>query len=58
MSHLLEKLKVGSKIDMVVIPSTYMYKKGHYDKVVLVAGGTGITPLIHVCGSFQAGLIR
>jgi ferredoxin-NADP reductase len=49
MSHVLEHLVVGeSSLDIAVVPSTYNYYKGRYDRVVLIAGGTGITPLIHV----------
>jgi hypothetical protein len=50
MSHLLEQLEVGkSSLDIAVVPSRYQYHKGRYDRIILIAGGTGITPLIHVC---------
>ena len=47
-SHILEKIQPGNSIEIAVVPSTYKYKKGLYNHIILIAGGTGITPLIHV----------
>lgn len=48
MSTYIDNLKIGDTIQVLGPKGTFEYKKNKYRKIGMLAGGTGITPMLQV----------
>uniref|UniRef100_A0A6B2L8Q5 FAD-binding FR-type domain-containing protein n=1 Tax=Arcella intermedia TaxID=1963864 RepID=A0A6B2L8Q5_9EUKA len=48
MSQYLKQMKVGDYLEMTGPQGDFTYTKGKYDELLMIAGGTGIAPMIRI----------
>jgi cytochrome-b5 reductase len=53
MSHFIDSLRIGDSIEMMGPLGLFKFTKENYNTIGMIAGGTGITPMLQVTHSHQ-----